>query len=266
MLILLLFVVNTQAQDNGYVYKDSSILYADSVDTKLVETENQNDFEEYDDNAGEIYQDTSLRSNQLSLEKDSVEALKRLKAFAYAKNLDSLLYQYQKGKKAKQSAAKNKVSWVDSFFASSAIEYFFWALGILFILFILYNLFFTEGFFQRSYTKSKVTETTDESEKLSSVTDFSKLISMALASKNYRLAIRYQYLQLLQKMSLKGIIEFTPDKTNHEYVTELAGKSYKKDFAAITLQYEYAWYGEFEIDEHTYEKVQQEFKKLNNIL
>jgi hypothetical protein len=98
------------------------------------------------------------------------------------------------------------------------------------------------------------------------VTDFSKLISMALANKNYRLAIRYQYLQLLQKMSLKGIIEFTPDKTNHEYVTELAGKSYKKDFAAITLQYEYAWYGEFEIDEHTYEKVQQVFKKLNNIV
>ncbi|MEO6723617.1 MAG: DUF4129 domain-containing protein [Ferruginibacter sp.] len=264
ILLSLLFVVNATAQDNRYVYKDTSIVDADSVETNVVVADNSGD--EAVETAAIVYADTSLRYNQLTLERDSVEALKKLKALAYAKNLDSLLYQYQKGRKVEESEAKSSGSWLSNFFGSALTQYFFWLLAGVFIIFILYKLFFTQGFFQRSYAKAKVLETVDEREALSAETDFSKLIAQALGNKNYRLAIRYHYLQLLQKLTQKGIIEFTPDKTNYEYVTELSGKSYKKDFAAITLHYEYAWYGEFEIDEQTFGAIQNKFKQLNNLL
>jgi uncharacterized protein DUF4129 len=264
VLVPMLFVVSASAQDNRYVYKDTSIVNTDSVVTNVVEAGTAD--EEDDQTSAVVYADTSLHINQLTIDKDSVDAIKRTKAFDYAKNLDSLLYQYQKSQKLKESEPKSSGSWLNSFFSSALTQYFFWMLAGVFIIFILYKLFFTQGFFQRSYTRAKVLESADEETALSSETDFSKLITQALNSKNYRLAIRYHYLQLLQKLTQKGIIEFTPDKTNYEYVKELSGKPYKKDFATITLHYEYAWYGEFEIDEQTFSAIQNKFKQLNNVL
>ena len=264
LVVSFLFVAGAHAQDSTYVYRDSSIMAPDS--TEIREEVNSNDYEEDDSNSAVIYQDTSLRPNQSVLSKDSVESLKKLKAFAYAKNLDSLLYQYQKAQKSQQASERTSSSWLERFFSASATQYFFWVLGGIFIFFILYKLFFTQGFFQRAYAKTTVAEIADDPEGLSAAMDFSKLIAQALSVKDYRLATRYYYLQVLQKLSSKGLIEFAPDKTNHEYVTELAGKPYKKDFAALTRHYEYAWYGEFEISEQVFGAIQQKFKQLNSVL
>jgi hypothetical protein len=40
----------------------------------------------------------------------------------------------------------------------------------------------------------------------------------------------------------------------------MAGKKYSRAFAALTLDYEYVWYGEFEIDEVTFNLIQDKFK------
>ena len=268
-LVLSFCALYMQAQDNGYVYRDSAIFNLDSVNAKLVDGGEEailNDYEEGEEDEEEIFQDTVLMDNKLVLEPDSVAALKRLKVFAYAKNLDSLLFEYQKAQLAKKPGENKDRSWVESIFLSPLTQYFFWILGGLFIGFILYNLFFTQGFFQKNYAKSGVAEVPAQAESLSANTDFSKLISQAISNKNYRLAIRYHYLQLLQKLSAKGIIEIAADKTNHEYVMELGGKPYKKDFATLTLLYEYAWYGEFEIDEQHFGSIQNKFKMFNTVL
>jgi hypothetical protein len=263
LLVPLFSVAGLKAQDTDYVYRDTSIV---SPDTTINSDEiNGVEYDEEDENSI-IYQDTALRQNQFVLNKDSVESLKRLKAFAYAKNLDSLLYQYQKAQKEKQVPTRNERSWLEVFFMASATQYFFWILGGLFIVFILYKLFFTQGFFLRAYAKATVSEIADEPPGLSATMDFTKLIAQAVSLKDYRLAIRYYYLQVLQKLSSKGAIEFAPDKTNHEYLAELNGKPYKKDFAALTRHYEYAWYGEFEIGEQVFSAIQQKFKQLNSVL
>ena len=56
------------------------------------------------------------------------------------------------------------------------------------------------------------------------------------------------------------------DKTNYQYVQELYGKSYKNDFAALTLNYEYIWYGEFEIEEAAFLRISNHFEKFQNQL
>ena len=99
---------------------------------------------------------------------------------------------------------------------------------------------------------------------LSMTADYDKLIDQSITSKNYRLAIRYLYLKSLQKLTEKGAIIFAVDKTNYQYVRELSGKLYKNTFATLTLNYEYVWYGEFEIDQIIFFKLQTEFKQFYN--
>jgi hypothetical protein len=256
------------AQDSNYVYKDTALLYEDSV--ALVERELQmdsvsnGDAEADDAISGDDYiTDTILISNQLTLNRDSVSALKNRQSFAYIKNLDSLLLERQQ-MEDKDTDSTDHLSWLAAFFASPVTKYFFWILAGVFIIFIIYKLFFAEGFFQSSYAKSRVTVYDDEAGDLSKTADYGKLILQAVNGGNYRLAVRYHYLQSLQKLAAKGLIQFTTDKTNYQYVKELSGKAYKSEFASLTLNYEYAWYGEFEIDEALFNTIQNRFKQFNS--
>lgn len=267
--VLLFSSVWAGAQDNNYVYRDTAILYADSLEAAtntaikatgaLALDENETD-ESY---VGYL-PDTVISNNNLVIETDSVKALKNQKPFAYAKNLDSLLIAYQQSLQKNQLSSKNKMSWLERFLLSPFTQYFFWLLAVVFVAVILFKLFFAEGFFQRSYAKAVVTAMPDESGHLSNNADYDKLITLAVSKGNYRAAVRYHYLQTLQKLTLKGIIQFAPDKTNYQYVNEMSGKLYKTAFASLTLHYEYVWYGEFEIDDIIFGALQNKFKQFNN--
>ena len=103
-------------------------------------------------------------------------------------------------------------------------------------------------------------EAEQHDEKISDPSGYDRLIGKAVANQNYRLAIRYLYLQTLQILSNHGLIQLSPDKTNYEYVRELSGKLYQDDFSGITLGYEYVWYGKFEIGKDTYQKLSADYK------
>lgn len=90
-------------------------------------------------------------------------------------------------------------------------------------------------------------------------TDFKSLIQKALEVNDYRLAIRYQYLFLLQKMSHKNIIELHKDKTNSDYQYEIKNVTLRQSFGYLSYIYDYAWYGEFEVSRPDYEQVAKAF-------
>lgn len=262
MLLTALFgVQHSAAQDTDYVYKDSSAIVDSGQIVQMSNTKitivKEGDSE-----------DTLLKNKRLALVNDSAEALKKLPAFAYAKNLDSLLKDLQQ-KQEKQVVTQERTgpSWLERFFFSAITKIFFWSLGIFFIGFILYKLFFAQGIFQRQTAGSKVSIISEkEEENLSATTDYNKLIAQAVSNKNYRMATRYHYLQTLQKLAVKGAIQFTADKTNHQYITELFGKPYKDAFTVLTLNYEYAWYGGFQLNEMVFAKIQHNFTAFNNQL
>ncbi|TGD58152.1 DUF4129 domain-containing protein [Flavobacterium humi] len=89
--------------------------------------------------------------------------------------------------------------------------------------------------------------------------DFEKLIQQTLKSGEKRLTIRYYYLWLLQKMSEKEIIEWDLEKTNSDYAYEIKNPKLKEDFAYFSHLYNYIWYGEFELDDMTFEKAKNSF-------
>lgn len=92
--------------------------------------------------------------------------------------------------------------------------------------------------------------------------NFDKLIATALKDNNYRLATRYLYLKSLKALSTKDIIEWHFDKTNNDYLKEIKDNQIKLLFSRASYIYDYVWYGEFTIDENSYNKNKDDFNQL----
>ncbi len=268
MLMLLLCSTYVHAQTE-HVYEDSAILYPQEEETStevIVQAPEETTDYSPVNTSPFVAPDTLLVNNNHFIPGDSAKALKNSRPFAYAKNLDSLL----KDLKEKQnSQPAEKVETHDSpsslaiFLNSSGLQYILWGIAIVFVLFILSKLFLTGGFFVKETTKNKVRVLEEEEEKHVKDRNFDLLIANAVKQQNYRLATRYLYLQLLQKLSGAGVIEFAADKTNSEYIRELTGKSYKAEVAALTVYYDYVWYGEFAIDATQFAKLEKRFTAFN---
>jgi hypothetical protein len=218
-------------------------------------------------NAG-IYRtaaDTVFVKNDLIVPKDSMRAVKKTTGFEYADNLDAQLRKLQRDEE-KNLQFTPKSNWLINILTAKITAYIFWAIAIGFVGFLLYNLFLTQGIFSRRYTRAKGNTIINKEETILTAADYDKLITEAVDNKNYRLGIRYLYLQSLQLLANKGAITLAVDKVNYQYVRELQGKSYKTAFAELTLNYEYIWYGEFNIDEENYLRINNHFKQFNNQL
>lgn len=103
-----------------------------------------------------------------------------------------------------------------------------------------------------------------EEEEIIKSRNISELIQKALEEKNYRLAIRYYYLLVLKKLSSAEIIHYEFDKTNREYVTEIASTDISNRFSNVTNIYDYIWYGNFDLSEADFGIAQKSFKSLVN--
>ncbi|MBD2699611.1 DUF4129 domain-containing protein [Spirosoma sp. BT702] len=93
--------------------------------------------------------------------------------------------------------------------------------------------------------------------------DFKTAIEEAVSAKNFRLAIRLLYLQTLKRLTDAGAIIYKPDKTNRQYVAELANVPLQADFEQLTRQFEFVWYGDFPVDEIRFNAIQAQFGQFN---
>ena len=104
--------------------------------------------------------------------------------------------------------------------------------------------------------------TGDEDEHDLATTDWEALLHNAVHNNDYRLAIRYSYMWMLQLMQQQGLIQYRNDKTNYEYYTELAETAYKQPFKKLSRDYEYAWYGRFELSHASYSEYKDLFDDI----
>src|SRR6185436_2965937 len=111
------------------------------------------------------------------------------------------------------------------------------------------------SFFSRSRKNisSDIQVTTEDT------SDPDSMLRNAIKNGNYRLAVRYLYLQALRRLSEKKFIEINSNKTNYEYVNEVRKHKFANEFASLTLKYEYVWYGEYPVDEKLFEQIQNSF-------
>ena len=267
LLLVITMQCNAQQADN-YIYKDSSILNSNGqvMDSMVAEAPMEDNISGEDavaNNFQTIKTDTSFTHNQLFITKDNVRALKNETQLAYAQKLDSLLRDLQKKQAANLTSTTNRFSFLVSFFSATLTQIIFWLLAAFLVVFIIVKLFFAEGFFLRQSATARV-KTLQEEEKNDPVSvDYSRLLNTAINNKDYRLATRYLYLQSLQKLIIAGAISYSQDKTNYQYLREINNQPYRQEFSFLTLHYEYAWYGDFLIDEAGFTALQKKFTSFN---
>ena len=192
---------------------------------------------------------------------DSVDAINKDKGFYYKTYLDSLL-RASVAKKPKPE--KEPVDLSGKGFFDSIFGIIFWIIAIGLFGFLVYKLFLSNSalFSRNRRNISSDIDIVSEQD----ITDTEKLLRNAIRNGNYRLAVRYLYIQSLEKLAERKFIEINSNKTNYEYVTELRRHRFANEFASLTLQYEYVWYGEYPVDEKLYEQIQNSFVQFNKNL
>lgn len=96
--------------------------------------------------------------------------------------------------------------------------------------------------------------------------DFDAAITDAIDGQNYRLAVRLLYLQTLKRLTDAELIQYKPDKTNRQYVYELAGSPRQTDFERLTRQFEFVWYGDFPVNAERFEELRGQFRTFAGAL
>jgi len=96
--------------------------------------------------------------------------------------------------------------------------------------------------------------------------NYQKEIDKAVGLSNYRLAVRLMFLRLLRNLSDKNIIQYRQDNTNFDYMMQLHSKGISPDFSRLARNYEYSWYGQFEIDKEKYSIIKSEFENFERKL
>ncbi len=226
-------------------------------------------------NVTEDMGDTVVTKIIFTIPNDSLLKWKKSAEFGYMSYLDSLLKKKKNdlrmdtisiGENSGRSKSKtfsNTSSSSTGILNSFPVKIFFWLIAIFFIGFILYMLFFRGGLFTRGNRASYVEDPVGQSEKLNEYSAYNDLIIEAESKNDLNLAVRYLYLQSLKKLSDAELILFSPDRTNKMYVQELYDKPYQFDFASLTFNYEYIWYGKFAINQDRYQKLKDDFISFN---
>lgn len=134
----------------------------------------------------------------------------------------------------------------------------------LFLALVIYYMA-ESGLFRR---KRRIqAEKTQESEEMPEdifAINYQQEIDKAEANADYRLAVRLHYLYLLRRMADGNMIRYQQDRTNMDYLMQLHGTAWYKDFFRATLHYEYSWYGNFAVTATEYQVILQDIKKIGN--
>ncbi len=150
--------------------------------------------------------------------------------------------------------------------ALGVIEYPIYILMGILVLYLLVRFFIGEDL-SSVFTKDAtgLTDVNLSEEHIGDV-DLEALLETALEQKDFRLAIRYQYLRALKLLSQKSIIDWHYEKTNLDYQNEISTPAIKSIFKELSYLYDYIWYGEQFIDEMKYEAAEVRFAALKDLI
>ena len=137
--------------------------------------------------------------------------------------------------------------------------------GIVFFLMVKFFLKVNIKKLLKKPVNKAITQISDD-EILIKSNQLPDLITQAISNNNYRLATRYLYLQLLQKLTEKEFIVWQKDKTNEDYINEIKKEKLRNEIEKLTYLYDFVWYGKFNIKQKDFTKAQQNFINVYKII
>lgn len=88
---------------------------------------------------------------------------------------------------------------------------------------------------------------------------YNELLRKAEQEQDYRVAVRLMFLQTLKILSETNTVHYQPDYTNLHYLQQLHQSKLYNDFSKLSRNYEYVWYGKFEILKDRYASIKNDF-------
>lgn len=137
-------------------------------------------------------------------------------------------------------------------------DIFLWALFISALAFFVYKVYKTNRVALFSANPQMKNTYTIGEENIHEI-NFESAITDAENEGNYRLAVRLYYLKNLKLLTDKELIDWQLNKTNTDYIRELANTNYYEDFQKSTRAFEYAWYGNMPVSKEEYEIIKDQF-------
>ncbi|MCE7054325.1 DUF4129 domain-containing protein [Algoriphagus sp. AGSA1] len=95
--------------------------------------------------------------------------------------------------------------------------------------------------------------------------NLSALVEEALGNQDFRLALRYRYLSVLQQLIRRKLIAWKSSKTNFDYQIELRETPFVEPFTEVTRIYNFVWYGHFDLDAEAYGALEGAFNHLEQL-
>jgi hypothetical protein len=247
-------------QDTTYLISEDYAI--DTVSGPIQQIEPGEDLLE--DEEGSYFDEKSVQANGggpdivrfRKLNDSFVATIRRDDAFWYVN------YSFEK----KKAAAKERES--KPFMQQPLAQTILWLLIIAgFIAFLIIYLSNSNvGLFRKANRSIANDSDSDEIPENIFEINYQKQLDRAIQKKDFRLATRLMFLQLLKDLSNKNIIRYQQDRTNFDYLMQLHGTKYYEDFFRLTRNYEYAWYGLFDISDSKFDLIKQDFDKMNTQL
>ena len=149
---------------------------------------------------------------------------------------------------------------------STALDYLYYALAIAALILIIRGLIKADRrgvlFGKLSKDEIKLIEQDEDINQL----NFDELISNAMDTKQFKLAIRYLFLKSLKLLSDRDLIRLKDNKTNYEYLQEIKNSDIAEAFRDATFRFEWIWYGDFPIDHELMKTSQNDFNNLFRLI
>lgn len=145
------------------------------------------------------------------------------------------------------------------------LKFLMYGLLAILILVVVYQIIKNAGGFSFGKSKTKIKVDFSDEHELEDAenienNDFETLIQKAKENKDYRRAVRYYYLWVLQRLTENKLIDWHKDKTNYDYFLELNKKTIQDDFSNSNYIYDYIWYGNFELNPSEFDRAESIFK------
>lgn len=220
------------------------------------------------------FDDSDSVSTETLNENDTILKWKKSRDFSYMLYLDSALrHQKQiksdtvnmdeKSGKVTSVRKSGGITGINHLLNSLPVKIFFWTLAIIFILIISYAVLVKNGIFL--FKKSTITNAadTDIHEELKEIGEYDLLISEAEKNNRWNEASRFLFLQTLKNLADRGLVTFSIEKTNRDYVSEMSSHAYHDEFEKLTHAFEYTWYGKHLISENLYRSLKESFLIFN---
>ena len=182
---------------------------------------------------------------------NTIKTLREDKAFWYANET------FKKREKKKERT---------SFTAHPLFQTILWLIIVAgFVTFLILYLYNSNASLFRKSSAIADEETDAEASDIFAI-NYQKEIDKAVGMSNYRLAVRLMFLRLLRNLSDRNIIQYKQDSTNFDYMMQLHPTGMYPDFSRLARNYEYSWYGQFEIDKEKYSIIKNEFENFERKL